>query len=86
MPVIIVAGLIDGINPCVFSTLVFFMSLLAVAKIKGRKLLLTGSAYCTACFITYFLMGFGVLNALRFLSGLARIFHKNVRKTLANRI
>ncbi len=30
------AGLIDGINPCVFSALVFFLSLLGVAKVKRR--------------------------------------------------
>jgi hypothetical protein len=34
----IAAGLIDGIKPCVFSTL-FFMSHLPVAKIRGRKLM-----------------------------------------------
>ncbi len=54
---LIVAGLVDGINPCVFATLVFFMSVLAVSGIRGRKLLLFGSVYCLACFLTYLLLG-----------------------------
>lgn len=66
---IIVAGLIDGINPCVFSTLVFFLSLLAVAGIKGRRLLLTGTIYCVACFSTYLLLGIGLFRVLKLFKG-----------------
>ena len=65
---VIIAGLIDGINPCVFSTLVFFMSLLAVAGIQGKRLLIIGVAYCLACFLTYLLLGFGLFNALKVLA------------------
>ncbi len=66
---VIVAGLIDGINPCVFSTLVFFLSLLSISKIKGLKLLMTGGTYCFACFLTYLALGFGVLRFLKLFSG-----------------
>lgn len=62
---VIAAGLIDGINPCVFSTLVFFMSLLSVAKIRGRKLILIGIAYCAAGFLTYLLLGFGLFKLIK---------------------
>jgi len=62
-----VAGLLDGINPCVFSTLVFFLSLLAAARVSGRKLLLTGAVYCLACFLTYLALGFGLFRFLRLL-------------------
>lgn len=65
---VIVAGLIDGINPCVFSTLIFFMSLLAVAKIKGKRLFIIGIAYCIACFVTYLLLGFGLFSVLKSLT------------------
>ena len=65
---VIVAGLIDGINPCVFSTLIFFMSLLAVSKIKGKRLFIIGIAYCAACFLTYLLLGFGLFNILKSLA------------------
>lgn len=59
---ILIAGLIDGINPCVFSTLIFFMSLLTVSKVKNRKLLIVGAIYCLSCYISYFLMGLGILS------------------------
>lgn len=70
---ILLAGLIDGINPCVFSTLVFFLSLLAVSGIKGRRLLLTGSLYCVACFITYLLLGIGLFRLLKLFSGYSHL-------------
>ena len=65
---VLTAGFIDGINPCVFSTLIFFMSLLAVSKIKGTRLFIVGSAYCFASFITYLLLGFGLFKVLKSLS------------------
>ncbi len=68
---VIVAGLIDGINPCVFSTLIFFISLLAVSKIKGKRLFIIGIAYCIACFLTYLLLGFGLFNVLKSLADFA---------------
>ncbi|MFA6658935.1 MAG: hypothetical protein WCS25_04480 [Victivallaceae bacterium] len=62
---VIIGGLLDGINPCVFSTLIFFMSLLTVAKISGRRLIAVGIVYCLACFLTYLLLGFGILKIIR---------------------
>lgn len=59
------AGLLDGVNPCAFSTLVFFMSLLAVAKVRAGKLLAVGAAYCAASFLTYAALGFGIFRSLR---------------------
>lgn len=66
---VVIAGLADGINPCVFSTLVFFISILTVAKVRRRKLLLTGITYCLACFLTYFGLGCGLFYGLRILGG-----------------
>ncbi len=66
---VLVAGLIDGINPCVFTTLIFFISLLSVSRVKGSRLLLTGGTYCLACFLAYLALGFGIFNFLTFFSG-----------------
>ena len=63
------AGFVDGINPCVFSTLVFFMSILAVSGVKGRRLLFFGLIYCLACSITYFLLGLGILRFIKLFYG-----------------
>ncbi|MFC1671501.1 cytochrome c biogenesis CcdA family protein [Planctomycetota bacterium] len=61
---VIAGGLTDGINPCAISTLVFFISLLSVAKVSGRKLLLMGISFCVATFVTYTAIGFGLLSVL----------------------
>lgn len=66
---VLIAGLIDGINPCVFATLIFFISLLSIAQVKGGRLLLVGGTYCLACFLAYLALGFGIFNFLKFFSG-----------------
>ncbi len=66
---VVVAGLTDGINPCAITALVFFLSLLAVFKVTGRTLLLTGAAFCLASFLTYTAIGFGLLRALHAFRG-----------------
>jgi cytochrome c biogenesis protein CcdA len=68
-PAVIAAGLIDGINPCAISTLVFFMSLLAVSKVRNRQLILLGISFCTASFLTYLGIGFGLFRVLHLFSG-----------------
>ncbi len=70
---IILAGLVDGINPCVFATLIFFISMLGVAKRKGQALFLAGAVYCTACFLAYLALGFGLFRFLRVLAGFHRV-------------
>ena len=64
---IIGAGLLDGINPCAFATMVFLLSYLSVRKRQGRELLMTGAAFTLGVFLTYFLLGLGLL---RFLAAL----------------
>lgn len=66
---IVAAGLLDGINPCVFATLIFFLSLLAVSRIGGTKLLLVGGTYCLACFLSYLALGFGLFRFLKLFTG-----------------
>ena len=65
---VIVAGLIDGINPCAISTLVFLVSVLALYKVRGRHLVAVGGSFCLASFLTYTALGFGLLRALHLLS------------------
>ena len=65
LPTVLGGGLLDGINPCAISTLVFFMSLLAVSGIRGWRLLAIGSCFCLASFITYTSLGFGILHGVK---------------------
>lgn len=72
---VLVAGLVDGLNPCAFATLVFFISYLTFMGREGRDVLLAGGAFAVAVFLTYLGVGFGVLKflaALPFLDAVSR--------------
>lgn len=61
----ILAGLLDGINPCAFSTMLFFLSFIALKRRDRRSLAWVGMAFILAVFMAYFLIGLGFLGALR---------------------
>ena len=67
------AGLVDGINPCAISTLVFFLSLLSVLKVRDRRLLMVGVLFCLASFVTYTAIGFGLLRLLHLFQGFSHL-------------
>ena len=62
------AGLIDGLNPCAFATLVFFVSYLTFTGRRGRDILLVGLAFALGVFLTYLLVGLGLLKIIQSLS------------------
>jgi cytochrome c biogenesis protein CcdA len=62
---VIAAGLIDGINPCAFTTLIFLLASLALAGRARREVLLIGAVFSFSVFLTYFLVGLGFFAALR---------------------
>ena len=62
------AGLIDGLNPCAFATLVFFVSYLTFTGRKGREILFVGISFTLGVFITYLLVGVGLLKVIQSLS------------------
>jgi len=65
---IISAGLIDGINPCAFATLIFFISYLTLLGRKRKEILWVGFGFSGAIFITYLLIGLGILSFVQHLS------------------
>lgn len=68
---IISAGLVDGINPCAFTAIVFFISFLAVQGYRRRQLAAIGGVFILAVFLTYVLIGLGIF---RFLYALAHFY------------
>jgi thiol-disulfide isomerase/thioredoxin len=62
------AGLIDGVNPCAFATLIFFVSYLTFVGKARREILLVGLAFSLSVFVTYFLVGLGLLRVLQSIS------------------
>ena len=63
-----VSGLIDGINPCAFATIIFFISYLTLINRKGREILWVGGMFALSVFLTYFLIGTGALKMITSLS------------------
>ncbi|MCX5699399.1 MAG: hypothetical protein NTX01_06850 [Candidatus Omnitrophica bacterium] len=59
---VIFAGLSDGINPCAFTVIVFFISFLALQGYRKRELILIGLAFILAVFLTYLGIGLGIFN------------------------
>lgn len=58
------AGLVDGVNPCAFAVLVFFISYLTVIKKKGKEIILVGFSFMVGVFLIYFLIGVGSFSFL----------------------
>ncbi len=58
------AGLIDGLNPCAFATLIFFISYLTFTGREGKEVLLSGFAFTLGVFLTYLGVGIGFLKFL----------------------
>jgi thiol-disulfide isomerase/thioredoxin len=65
---IVSAGLLDGINPCAFATLIFFISYLTFVGRKRREILWVGLGFSGAVFVTYLLIGFGILSFIQHFS------------------
>jgi cytochrome c biogenesis protein CcdA/thiol-disulfide isomerase/thioredoxin len=67
---IVFAGLVDGLNPCAFATLVFFVSYLTISGRKGKDVLSVGAAFTLGVFLAYMLVGVGFYRALDMLGDL----------------
>ena len=62
---VFLAGLIDGVNPCAFVTMLFFISWITLRGGGRRRILLSGGAFIAGVFIAYLGIGFGLLAFLR---------------------
>jgi len=62
------AGLVDGVNPCAFAVIIFFISFLTVYGYDKKEVIGIGSAYVLAVFFTYLFLGLGVFKTLYLLS------------------
>ena len=67
LSVVLLGGLIDGLNPCAFATIIFFLSYLQIARRTPREMLMVGIAFISAVFLAYLAAGlvlYQVLDAL----------------------
>lgn len=65
------AGLGDGINPCAFATILFFVSYLTMVGRKRNEILLVGLSFAFSVFLTYFLVGMGFFGFIKSMTNIA---------------
>ncbi|GAG47437.1 unnamed protein product, partial [marine sediment metagenome] len=63
--VIIGAGLADGINPCAYAAIIFFITYLTYIKKSRAEILLAGLLFISAVFVTYLAIGVALYGLLR---------------------
>ncbi|MBN2036324.1 MAG: hypothetical protein JW768_06240 [Chitinispirillaceae bacterium] len=64
---IVLAGLVDGVNPCAIATMIFLISFMAVQKRSRGEILAIGLTFSAAVYVTYLLLGLGAFKALSLL-------------------
>lgn len=69
IPAIIAVGLVDGINPCAVTIIVFFMSFLAFYGYRKREIAVIGLVFIFSVYLTYCLIGLGIFESLYRLQG-----------------
>ena len=66
---VFLAGLLDGINPCAFATIIFLLSYLQVTRRSSTQILAVGGAFILGVFLTYFALGLGLIEIVGKLEG-----------------
>ena len=66
LPLILSTGFVDGINPCAFAVLLFFIAFLYTIKRTKASIWKMGVTYIIAIFLAYFLIGIGLMKAFIF--------------------
>ncbi|MBN1697374.1 MAG: DUF1573 domain-containing protein [Spirochaetales bacterium] len=61
----ITAGLLDGINPCAFATLISLLTALALAGKRKKEILIIGIFFTLSVFATYYLVGLGFFKVIQ---------------------
>ncbi len=66
---VVLAGLVDGLNPCAFATLIFFVSYLTLSGRQGREVICVGLSFTLGVFLAYLAVGLGFYKVLDLLGG-----------------
>jgi cytochrome c-type biogenesis protein len=66
LPVVTTAAILDSINPCAISVLLLTIGFLLSLNRSKKEVMIIASTYIVGIFITYILIGLGVLQALSF--------------------
>ncbi|HEC81567.1 MAG TPA: hypothetical protein ENI42_03975, partial [Thermoplasmatales archaeon] len=69
------SGLMNGVNPCVFATFVFFIAYLGFSKINRKITMATGFLFAAAVFLTYLLIELGFFQPFYLIPGVPLVSH-----------
>lgn len=75
LPLILMAGLVDSINPCAFAVMIFLLTFLLEVSSSTRRVVKAGLAYIGSVYVTYFLSGLGFLSFVQ-LMGISGVIVK----------
>lgn len=64
IPLILSTGLLDGVNPCAFAVLLFFIAFLFTVHRLRVEVLKVGFVYIAMIYLTYLAIGLGILQAI----------------------
>lgn len=70
---VVLAGLVDGLNPCAFATLIFFVSYLTISGRKEREVIIVGVSFTLGVFIAYLVIGLGFYKVLDLIGNILNV-------------
>ncbi|HSV85412.1 MAG TPA: cytochrome c biogenesis protein CcdA [Levilinea sp.] len=65
LPIVLVTGLVDSVNPCAFAVILLLIAFLFTLRQSRARILQLGLVYIAMIFIVYFGIGVGILRAVR---------------------
>ena len=68
LPLVLTTGFLDGLNPCAFAVLLFFIAFLFTIQRTSGTVWAMGLVYVAAIYLAYFLIGLGLMQAVLFTS------------------
>ena len=68
LPLVLTTGFVDGLNPCAFAVLLFFIAFLFTIQRTSGTVWLMGLIYIAAIYLAYFLIGLGLMQAVLFVN------------------
>ncbi|MBC7227637.1 MAG: DUF1573 domain-containing protein [Thermoflexales bacterium] len=66
LPLVLASGFLDGLNPCAFAVLLFFIAFLFSIRRAASTIWAMGLIYIAAIYLAYFLIGLGLMQAVVF--------------------
>lgn len=66
LPLVLATGFLDGLNPCAFAVLLFFIAFLFTIRRATASIWAMGLIYVAAIYLAYFLIGLGLMQTVLF--------------------